>query len=162
MCFYLSLRPFGWWISYLFDTGDNLISTPPLSGRHNKCGGRNYSGRFQIFRICTPQLSRHKHIPQFSSATIPFLDTKIHKDFPLENTHFWKFSACGGPNLKWPPQLFEQIPKFLNFVLYPSSSHNRICTSYFVPSSSKSADLSIDPYFVPPALRIWFVRMYPW
>ena len=69
-------------------TGDNLISTPPLSGRHNKCGGRNYSGRFQIFRICTPQLSRHKDILQFSSATIPFLDTKIHKDFPLENTHF--------------------------------------------------------------------------
>ena len=117
------------WHSPLCGTGDNLISTPPLSGRHNKCGGRNYSGRFQIFRICTPQLSRHKHIPQFSSATIPFLDTKIHKDFPLENTHFWKFSACGGPNLKWPPQLFEQIPKFLNFVLrnYPVGKMVSIC-----------------------------------
>ena len=72
----------------------------PFKDRLNSCRGCNYSGRFQISRICAVQLSRHKHIPQFSSATIPFLDTKIHKDFPLENTHFSKISACGGPNLK--------------------------------------------------------------
>ena len=71
----------------LLITGDNIISTPPLVADIIVAGAVTILSdlRFPEFVLRNYSVI---HFPQFSSATILFSDTKIHRDFPLKNTHF--------------------------------------------------------------------------